>query len=202
MKNFLLLLLLSANCLLAQIPSQIMRFDNNLVLHNYDQKDNTQNQYNRKHFTKYRISDQVLVWINNESKEEIICALNDSSIIKYGYISPCTWPCKNFFISDSICSIIISDEYVSYEAKSVYIFKKNKYNVWEIKNNYLSVLQLLPVSTPYYMCFLTHNIVLITYHRDWHRPDEIIVLKDDNTIERYLKETLPATKSPALPDKH
>lgn len=175
----------------AQVPQKTIEMGDGLTLYWYDKKDNSQSGAN----------DQILVRTNDKGEEELICAVNDSSIIKSGTISARGWPCKSFFGTDTICGFVVIDIELFNLIKNIYIFKKTN-NRWELKNKYLKVTSILDASFIYYICFLSQNIISITYEESMNRPDEIVLLKEDNTIERYFKERLPATPTPLVPDKH
>ena len=181
---------MSSCYLFAQAPQKTIEMGDGLTLYWYDKKGNSPN----------RTKDQALVRTNDKGEEELICAVNDSSIIKEGGISAQGWPCKSFFGTDTICGFVAIDAELFDLNKNIYIFKKT-INRWELKNKYLKVTSILDASFIYNICFLSQNIISITYEESMNRPDEIVLLKEDNTIERYFEERLPAIPTPPNP-KH
>ena len=144
----------------------------------------SESQYRDEQFVKHKLSN---------GKTELVFAITDTSNAVKGRIYESTKP---YISGDSIISIIISSTDSFYETINVAIFEK-KQHLWKLKNM-LNVVKTIQITYPFSIKFLEQNTVLIKYHSGWERPDEVIVLHLNNTIDRYQKLSQAEATNPRL----
>jgi hypothetical protein len=129
----------------------------------------SESQSRYKQFVKHKLSN---------GKTELVCAITDTSTILKGriYEGSCSYN-----LGDTLIPIIIRRG----EILSMAIFEK-KEGSWRLKQ-ISPIVKIMELSYWFRIKFLKENIVLVDFADAWERPDEVVILHPNNTVERYLK---------------
>jgi hypothetical protein len=122
--------------------------------------------------------DQFVKHKLSNGKTELVCAITDTSTILKGriYEGSCSYN-----LGDTLIPIIIRRG----EILSMAIFEK-KEGSWRLKQ-ISPIVKIMELSYWFRIKFLKENIVLVDFADAWERPDEVVILHPNNTVERYLK---------------
>ena len=130
----------------------------------------SESQSRYKQFVKHKLSN---------GKTELVCAITDTSTILKGQIYTRNY---SYNLGDTLISIIIRS---GEEIRNLAIFEK-KEGSWRLKQ-ISPIVKIMELSYWFTIKFLKENIVLVDFADAWERPDEVVILHPNNTVERYLK---------------
>lgn len=130
----------------------------------------------------YRYNQFLKIKIDNH-KTELVCAITDTSVVLKGTI----YTAKAFFtLNDTTVSVLIINSHDSrpFEIMTLAIFKRRK-GVWHLSRS-CPVAHKVPSGVYNFNTELLKENVVRIYFGDG-RPDEVVILHPNNTVERYLK---------------